>query len=165
MQLRRCAVLLGLFLGLVCIAFPQADTGVITGTVTDASGAPVPNVQVSIVQTETNFHFTSVTNNDGIYRVQSLQTGPYKVTFEAQGFKRLVNEDITLRVGDVLPVNAVMQVGAVTESIEVKAQSTLLETETSATGTVTEGNQLYKLNMYQRYITNTLSIVPGATNL
>src|SRR5580704_4032677 len=122
MQLRRCAVLLALFFGLVFTAFPQADTGTITGTVIDATGAPVPNVQVSIVQTETNFHFTSVTNNDGIYRVQSLQTGPYKVTFEAQGFKRFVREDITLRVGDVLAVDAAMQVGAVTESVEVKAQ-------------------------------------------
>ena len=122
------------------------------------------NVQVSIVQTETNFHFTSATNKDGIYRVQSLQPGPYTVAFESPGFKRLVREDVTLRVGDVLPVDASMQVGAVTDSVEVKAQATLLETETSSTGTVTEGNQLYKLNMYQRYITNTMSIVPGVTN-
>ncbi len=164
MQLRRCAVLLALSFGLVFEAFPQADTATISGTVVDASGAPVPNVQISIVQTETNFHFTSVTNSDGIYRVQSLQPGPYRLTFEAQGFKRLVRQDVTLRVGDVLPVDATMQVGAVSESVEVTAQSTLLETETSATGTVTEGNQLYKLNMYQRYITNTLSIVPGTTN-
>jgi Carboxypeptidase regulatory-like domain/TonB-dependent Receptor Plug Domain len=164
MQLRRCAVVSALFFGLVFIASPQADTGVITGRVVDASDAAVPNVQISIVQTETNFHFTSVTNNDGIYRVQSLQPGPYRVTFEAPGFKRLVREAITLRVGDVLPVDATMQVGAVTESVEVTAQGTLLETETSSTGTVTEGNQLYKLNMYQRYITNTMSIVPGVSN-
>src|SRR6266700_1216634 len=164
MQLRRCAVLPALFFGLVFMAFPQADTGVITGTVVDASGAAVPNANVSIVQTETNFHFTTVANGEGIYRVQSLQPGPYTVTFEAQGFKRLVQGNVTLRVGDVLPVNATMQVGAVTESVEVNAQSTLLETETSVTGTVTEGAQLYKLPMYQRYITNTLSIVPGVSN-
>ena len=150
MQLRRCVVISALLFGLVLIAFPQADTGVITGRVVDASDAAVPNVQISIVQTETNFHFASDTNNDGIYRVQSLQPGPYRLTFEAQGFKRLVREAITLRVGDVLPVDVTMQVGAVTESVEVTAQGTLLETETSSTGTVTEGNQLYKLNMYQR---------------
>ena len=164
MLLQRCVVFLALFSGLASIALPQADTGTIQGTVVDSSGAAMANVQVSIVQTETNFHFTSATNKDGIYRVQSLQTGPYTVTFEAPGFKRLVQENLVLRVGDVLPVNATMQVGAVTESIEVKSQATLLETETSVTGTVTEGNQLYKLNMYQRYITNTMSIVPGVTN-
>jgi len=122
------------------------------------------NVQVSIVQTQTNFHFASVTNEDGIYRVQSLLPGPYTVTFEAQGFKRLVRENLTLQVGDVLPVDAAMEVGSVSESVEVQAQATLLETETSSTGTVTEGETLYKLNMYQRYITNTMSIVPGVSN-
>jgi hypothetical protein len=164
MQLRLCAVLPALFFGLVFSACPQADTGVITGTVVDASGAAVPNANISIVQTETNFHFNTVANGEGIYRVQSLQPGPYTVTFEAPGFKRLVQANVTLRVGDVLPVNAKMEVGAVTESIEVTAQSTLLETETSSTGTVTEGAQLYKLPMYQRYITNTMSIVPGVSN-
>jgi hypothetical protein len=75
MQLRRCAVLLPLFFGLAFKAYPQADTGVITGRVVDSSGAAMPNVHVAIVQTETNFHYTSVTNDDGMYRVQSLQTG------------------------------------------------------------------------------------------
>ena len=54
-----------------------------------------------------------------------------------------------------------MEVGAITESVQVNAQSTLLETETSATGTVTEGDSLYKLPLYQRYITSTMEVVPG----
>src|SRR6516162_9337833 len=164
MRLRRSVVLLSLIAGLVPIALPQADTGTIEGSVTDPSGAAMPGVQVSITQTATNFHFTSATNKDGFFRVQSLQPGPYTVAFESPGFKRMVEADLTLRVGDVLPVNAMMQVGAVTDSVEVKAQALLLETETSVSGTVTEGNTLYKLNMYQRYITNTMSIVPGVTN-
>ena len=161
MQLRRCAVLLPIFAALAFKAYPQADTGTITGKVVDPSGAAIANVQVSIVQTQTNFHFTSVTNGEGIYRVQSLLPGPYTVSFEAPGFKRLIRENVTLRVGDVLPVDATMEVGAVTESVEVKAEATLLETETSTAGTVTEGDTLYQLNLYQRNITNTLSIVPG----
>jgi hypothetical protein len=144
--------------------YAQLDTGTITGRVTDATGAAVPNVQVSVVQKENNFTFSSVTNGDGIYRVQSLQPGTYTVSFQAGGFKRVVQDGLVLRVGDVLPVDAALQVGAVNESIEVTAQSTLLETETSSTGTVTEGDTLYKLAMYQRYITNTMTIVPGLTN-
>ena len=165
MQLRSCAVLLPVFAALAFKAYPQADTGAITGKVVDPSGAAIANVQVSIVQTQTNFHFTSVTNGEGIYRVQSLLPGPYTVSFEAPGFKRLIRENITLRVGDVLPVDATMEVGALTESVQVQAQATLLETETSTAGTVTEGDTLYQLNLYQRNITNTLSIVPGGTNL
>jgi Carboxypeptidase regulatory-like domain/TonB-dependent Receptor Plug Domain len=165
MRLRRCTALSALFFGLAYTAFPQADTGVIEGTVVDTTGAAIGNAKVSILETETKFHFETVANSEGLYRVQSLLPGTYSVTFEAQGFKRLVENQVMLRVGDVLPVNATMQVGSLSESIEVSALTTLLETETSSTGTVTEGAQLYKLPMYQRYITNTLSIVPGATNL
>ena len=72
MRLQRSAVLLALYFCLVSAALPQADTGVITGTIVDASGAAVPNAKVSIVQGETNFHYESVANSEGIYRVQSL---------------------------------------------------------------------------------------------
>ena len=100
---------------------------------------------MNLLQTETNFRFSAATNAEGIYRVQSLQPGTYRITFEAAGFKRGVQEAVELRVGDVRPVDATMEVGTVTESVEVKAQSMLLETETSTTGTVTEGDTLYKL--------------------
>jgi hypothetical protein len=143
----------------------QVDTGTITGRVTDPTGAAIPGVQVSLVQTETNFRFSALTNGEGIYRVQSLQPGTYRATFEAAGFKRGVRDAIELRIGDVRPVDATMEVGTITESVEVKAQSVLLETETSATGTVTEGETLYKLALYQRYITNAMSIVPGLSVL
>ena len=164
MQLRRSLCQVILAAGSVAGGLAQVDTATITGKVTDTTGAAMPNVQISVVQTETNFHFSSVTNNDGIYRIQSLQPGPYMVTFEASGFKRMVRQNIALHVGDVLAVDATLEVGAVTESVEVKSSPTLLQTETSSTGTVTEGDQLYKLAMYQRYITNVMTIVPGLTN-
>ncbi len=161
-MLRYFAVVFSIVLASNSAAFCQISTGTITGTVTDPLGAPVPNVQVTVVQIETNLEFKATTNEDGIYRVQSLLPGTYRVAFEAAGFKRMVQDGLILRVGDVLPVNSALQIGAVSESVEVKAQSTLLETETSSTGTVTEGEELYKLNMYQRYITNTMTIVPGS---
>jgi len=68
-----------------------------------------------------------------------------------------------LRVGDVLPVNAVLELGQLTESVQVSAQSALLETETSSSGTVTEGDTLYKMPLYQRYVLNTLNLTPGMT--
>ncbi|MGI8988105.1 MAG: carboxypeptidase regulatory-like domain-containing protein [Bryobacteraceae bacterium] len=165
MQLRRCLALPICAFAIVASLFGQADTGTLTGLVTDSSGAAVAGVQISVVQKENNFKFSSVSNNDGIFRVQSLQPGTYTVTFQAAGFKRTIREGLALRVGDVLPVDATLEIGAVSESVEVTAKSTLLETETSATGTVTEGDQLYKLAMYQRYITNAMTIMPGLTNL
>src|SRR5262249_49825838 len=66
----------------------------------------VAGVSVRVVNTDTNFQFQAITNSDGLFRVQSLQPGPYRVTFEAAGFKRLVREGIDLRVGDTHGVHA-----------------------------------------------------------
>jgi hypothetical protein len=139
------------------------STGTITGSVTDPSGAAAPNVKVTVVQTETNFETRVETNSEGLYRVQSLQPGPYRVTFEAPGFKRMVQSGIDLHTGDVLPVNVKLEVGQLAESIQVSAAGTLLETETSATGSLTEGDTLYKMPLYQRYVLNALNLNPGMT--
>ncbi len=145
------------------IAFAQIGTSTLTGRVTDPTGAVAPNVAITVVHTDTNFQYSALTNSEGLFRVQSLQPGKYRITFEAAGFKRLVRENIDLRTGDTLPVDVVLQVGSVAESIEVTGQAQLLETETSATGTVMEGPVLYKLPLYQRYVNSTLNLVPGMT--
>jgi len=145
-------------------AFAQIGTSTITGRVSDPSNAVAPNVAVSIVQKSTNFSYSAVTNSDGIYRVPSLQPGEYRVTFEAAGFKKAVRDDVDLRTGDTLAVDMVMQVGAVSESIEVQGTAQLLQTETSSTGTVMSGNVLYEMPLYQRYINATLNLVPGMSS-
>jgi hypothetical protein len=159
---RRCAVTL-LGITLATSIFGQVDTGTITGRVADPTGATVANVQVKLAQVETNFQFGAVTNSEGIYRIQSLQPGTYQITFEASGFKRVVQRNVSLHTGDVLPINVTLEVGSVNESIQVTAQSTLLETETSSTGTVTQGDTLYKMALFQRSITNSMALVPGLT--
>src|SRR5712692_271143 len=159
--MRSGACFLAVLLCSVSLVFGQIGTSTISGRVTDPSGAVVPGVAVTVVNTDTNFQFSATTNSEGLYRVQSLQPGPYRVTFEATGFKRAVRDNVELRVGDVLPVDISLQVGNVAESVEVTASTQLLETETSATGTVVEGQVLYKLPLYQRYIPLTLNLVPG----
>ncbi len=144
-------------------AYSQIGTSTMTGRVTDTTGAVVPNVAITVVQTGTNFTFNAVTNDEGLYRVQSLQPGLYRVSFEAQGFKKAVRDNVELRTGDTLAVDMALQVGNVAESIEVSGSVALLETETSATGTVVSGNVLYDMPLYQRFINSTLNIVPGMT--
>ena len=141
----------------------QVNSATITGVITDSSGAPIVGVKVLVVGTETNFEARSLTNADGLFRIQSLTPGTYNVTYEADGFKRFVQSGLQLKVGDVMPVDATLQIGAVTEQIEVSSRGTLLETETSSTNTVTEGETLYKMPLYQRYVLNTLNISPGVT--
>lgn len=144
-------------------ALAQIGTSTITGRVTDTTGAVVPRVQVTVVQTGTNFTQNTITNDEGIYRILSLQPGLYRVTFESQGFKKVVREGVELRTGDTLAVDMAMQVGAVTESIEVSGAAAALETETSATGTVVSGQVLYDLPLYQRFVNSTMNITPGMT--
>jgi hypothetical protein len=141
--------------------FGQIGVSTITGRVTDASGAVVPNAQVSVTQKGTNFTFSTQTNEEGIYRVAPVQPGDYRVVIEAQGFRRTNFEDVFVRTGDTVRVDATMQVGQVTEAVEVSGSSVLLETSTSTTGAVVSGSTLYNMPLYQRYINSTLNVVPG----
>ncbi len=141
----------------------QVNTGTISGSVIDPSGAAIPNVQVTVVQLETNFETRVTTNNEGLYRVQSLMPGTYRVTFESAGFKRVVQTGLSLHVGAVLPVNATLELGQLNESVQVSGQGTLLETETSSSGSLTVGDTLYKMPLYQRYVLNALNLMPGMT--
>ena len=120
----------------------QIGTSTMTGRVTDSTDAIVPGASITVVQTGTNFTFNTNTNTDGLYRVLSLNPGMYRITAEAQGFKRSIRDQVELRTGDTLAVDFVLQVGNVSESVEVTGVASLLETETSSTGTLMSGTVL-----------------------
>jgi len=148
---------------LTTVALAQIGTSTITGRVTDTSGAVVPGVSVTVVQVSTNFKSVAVTNAEGIYRVLSLQPGIYKLTFEAAGFKRGILDNAELQTGNTMAIDMVLQVGTVSETVEVLGTTQLLETETSATGSVVTGSVLYDMPLFQRFINNTFHLVPGVT--
>ncbi|MCZ2077750.1 MAG: TonB-dependent receptor [Bryobacterales bacterium] len=155
---------LGLSAAVLLLCAPlrsQFGTSTISGAVTDATGAVIPGVTVTVVNTRTNFTFSAETNAGGLYRVASLQPGVYRITFEVAGFKRTVREGVDVRTGETLPVNATLEVGAVAESIEITGRPQLLETETSATGSVVGGDLIYDLPIYQRWVASTFQLVPG----
>ena len=109
--------------------FAQGDRGTITGTVTDSTGAPMPNVAVSITNTATNTSVRVTTTGTGEYNVSSLQPGPYRVEIVAPGFKRYVQAGIQAAAGSSVRLDAKLEIGQVTESVEVRAQSVQLQTE------------------------------------
>ena len=115
-----------IFLLTAAAVFGQVGTSAIVGRVTDGSGAVVPGAAVSVVRTDQNFTYSATTNADGLFRVQSLQPGPYRITFEAAGFKRTIRDGVDLRASETRPVDVSLEVGAVAESIEVKATNQLL---------------------------------------
>jgi len=141
----------------------QIDNGNITGRVTDGSGAVIVGAKVSLIETETNFQTKATTNSDGIYRALSLKPGTYQITVIAPGFKKTVRDSVDLRINSTLDVNFSLELGAVTESVEVKATAQLLDTETSSSGTTVEGDYFYNLPNYQRHATAVLFFTPGVT--
>lgn len=108
----------------------NANTGEIKGTVTDASGAVVPGVTVTITNVLTGVSTVTTTNSAGIYDVPSVPTGDYKITFSKAGFRKFVREGLTLEI-QTIGVDAQLQAGAISEQIVVTAETPLLETETS----------------------------------
>jgi len=137
------------------------DTGILTGTVTDSSGAVVVGAQVVATNLATNFESTAESNSEGLYRIPFLRPATYRVRIAAPGFKTFVRENVELRVGATLPIHGVMEVGAVADSVEVTSAVPLLETETSTTGTVITGDFFQRMPLYQRHSRALLYLTPG----
>lgn len=108
-------------LALASLVYAQADTAAITGQVTDPTGAVVVGAQVTVANTDTNLESVTQTNAEGMYRIQPLRPGPYRVTVVAAGFKRSVREGLVLRLGNTMALNPGLEVGAVAESVEITA--------------------------------------------
>ncbi len=141
---RKFLLLLSLvLLGTVC-ALAQ-DRGTFVGTVTDPSGAAVPNVKVAAIQTATNLRVDTVTNSVGQYRIPNLPVGAYRLSFEAPAFKTAVREGVTLAVADVLRIDVVLEVGSTSESLTVTAEAPILQTETPEMSTLMNTKQVVDL--------------------
>src|ERR1700682_4266851 len=151
MRKRPVVGLVALVLLLAMPVLAQNNTGIISGRVTDPSGAGVPNAQITVTQTETNVDAVSATNSDGLFRVPSLIDGPYRLTVTAAGFKKEVQNGLALRIGEHLNVEITLQVGAVSDAMEVTSALPLLDTQPSSTGQVMEGDYFYKLPNYQHW--------------
>jgi hypothetical protein len=134
MKLRIIAVGLVLFL-LTGMLAAQSDRATITGTVKDASGAVVPDVQVTATNDNTNVQTTVRSNGLGLYTILNLPIGQYHVTFAKDGFKTFERKGITLLVSQVAQINAALEVGTKSETVTITEDAPLLQTQTTALST------------------------------
>jgi len=116
------------------LAFAQRDLGTITGTVTDAQSAVVPNVKITITEVATGLKYEVETAADGSYARPALKPGTYSVAAEAKGFRRVEQDNIVVTGGDRVGVNLTLPVGDLTQSVEVTSQAPLLQTESTTLG-------------------------------
>lgn len=149
------------YLLLVSAAIAQTTTAAITGTVTDPSGAVVPNVKVTATNTATNVANTTQSNEAGLYNFPFLAVGSYRLTAEIQGFKKAVLGPFPLEVNQTARLDVKLEVGAATESVEVTAVAPTLQTESTQTGGVLSATKLTELPLNGRNFASLSLLVPG----
>ena len=159
------AILLGAILfGLSEPARGQAVNATLLGTVTDSSGAAVANVKVTITETRTGITRTSPTNDSGNYVFPDLPPGTYTVTAEQSGFKRASRAGVELIVNSSERVDLTLQPGDVSQTVEVSAETPILQTERADTGRKIESILTENVPLgTNRNFQNLLNIVPGTT--
>ena len=160
--MKRFARVAALTLLAVFAAWAQT-TGLstIVGTITDSTGAVIPGAKVNVTNIETSFHFEAVSNQEGYYYVPYLRPGTYNLSVEAQGFKKQVQNGIEIRTNESPKIDIKLDVGSVAESVEVRAITPLLETETTVAGGVIDGQTVVKIPILQKLTFRILPYLPG----
>ncbi len=138
------------------------QTGSITGTVTDATGAVVQGASVKATNTATAAVSSTETNGTGNYTISSLPVGSYAVTFEKQGFRSAKFGNVVVSVSQVLPLNAQFQVGSAQDTVTVNTEiSAPVETESSQVSNLVDSQRLKALPLITRNPYELILLSPG----
>ena len=164
---RICFALILLLVGLgTGRAFGQAGaTGTILGTVTDSTGAIIPDVKVTVTNTATNQAFKTVTSSSGDYYAPSLSPGTYTVSAEVKGFQKSVTTGFVLAVDQKIRIDLALKPGAVTETVEVTAQAVELDTDSAALSQLVSQQQVEELPLNGRNFVQLLFLGAGAVTV
>ena len=162
-DLRLLFVILLMVVAFGSIAAGQEAT--IVGTVTDQTGAAVPNASITITNTDTGIVRTIVTGGDGQYVVPDLHIGHYLVRAQLTGFKAGERKDLLLQVGDRTRVDFILEVGNTQETITVEANAVAVQTDSGEVSSVVTSKQVSDLPTNGRTLYNLYALTPGAVSL
>ncbi|MGB8261445.1 MAG: TonB-dependent receptor [Terracidiphilus sp.] len=166
MRAFRICSILAVLLATAGLAFGQAGaTGTILGTVTDSTGAIIPNVKITVTNTATNVAFHTVTSSAGDYYAPSLNPGTYSVSAESKGFQKSVTTGFKLDVDQKIRVDLALRPGAVTETLEVTAQAVTLDTDSAALSQLVSQQQVEELPLNGRNFMQLLLVGAGAVTV
>jgi hypothetical protein len=130
--------------------YSQEFRATVAGHVLDTSGKAIPNASVEVVNLANNENHVATTDNSGSYTVPLLQPGDYRLTITAKGFKQYVRARMTLAVGQIAGVDATLDVGNVTETVEVTGTPEMLDTQSASGGGVVDTLQVTELPLNAR---------------
>src|ERR1700722_4440464 len=139
----------------------QVDTGSITGTVTDASGAVVGGAKVTLTNEGTGTSLSTTSGSDGVYNFSPVRIGTYKLEVSAQGFKTEVQIHATVDVSARVLINFKLEPGAVTETVEVNTTAPVLQAEDASVGQVVDQRNVNNLPLNGRNFTFLAQLAAG----
>lgn len=163
----KIACVFGVVLALALSATPsfgqQVAVAQVTGRVMDSSNAVVAGATVKMTETEKGISHTATTSELGDFVLPNLPPGPYRLEVSKTGFKTYVQTGITLQVNDHINVNSTLQVGAVSETVEVTEQATMVQTDTTAVSNVVDSQRVVELPLNGRFASQLILLSGAAT--
>src|SRR5439155_7759835 len=139
--------------------------GEVTGRVTDPSGAVIPGASVALTNVNTNAVRNVVTTEAGAYTFTSIPPGFYRLRTELPGFKAAASEPFEVQVQQVVRLDMVLQLGQISETVEVAATADLLQAETATVGAVVENKIITELPLNGRQYLNLVGLAPNVNTL
>jgi len=159
---RFCAAFIVVFVTLSCLGVrAQSTYGAIVGSVTDSSGAAITDANVTLTNVGTSEKRSQSSGSDGLFTFVNLFPGQYRIDVEKPGFKHFARTGITVEVQQSTRIDAALQVGEVSQVVEVTAETPLLQSETSSLGTVVDAREANELPLNGRNIYNLATITPS----
>jgi len=140
------------------------NTGTFLGTVTDPSGAGVPDAVIRIVNQDTGVIREARTDAAGNYQILQVPAGTYRLEFEKQGFQKSVQSGVEISAGQSLRVDASMVVGSLSETVQVEAKVAQVDTATANVGATVYGSQVQELALTTRSFTQLVTLQPGVAS-
>ncbi len=143
--------------------FGQYTAQEINGFVRDSTGAVVPSVNVSVINTATGQVRSTTSNETGFYAVTNLPIGSYTVSVEAAGFKKFVKTNVEVTLQATVSVDVALEIGQVTDSVTVAADAVMVEASTGEVGRLVSGTQVAELQLNGRNYAQLITTIPGVS--
>ena len=160
----------GLFLSVIALAFSLSmnvtvlaqSTATLQGSVTDSKGAVVPNATVTARNKGTSFERTTQTDTEGNYQIAALPVGSYNIEVKAQGFKTQVADQVSIEVARTVVQNFQMDIGAISETVLVTSEASVIESATTSVGTVINQRTVQEIPLNGRHFVDLGLLIPGS---
>ncbi len=155
-------VILGMLTAIPQVSFGQATTATIIGTISDSSGAQLPNAKVTARNTDTGLTRTVTTSEDGTYRIEYLPVGNYSIEVTAaSGFKKVVRNGIVLQVDETVRTDFALEIGEVNETVTITDETPQINTSSAELGRTVQTKEIENLPLVERNVFALLDLTPG----